>query len=92
MAQPFVFGPKVLGKKNQRYSLQILTRGKELDPPAEARGQDDVSIRPQQFEIRDMLCPNDANVTYKFKQLFVDPNNLAELGEVEYNIQVDLDP
>ncbi len=93
LVQNFVFGPKVLGPKDQRYNITILVKAKELDPKNENRGQDDVPLLgPQQFEIRNMLCPNDNMARYKFKQTVVDPNNIQEIGQVEYSIRVDLDP
>ena len=93
LVQNFVFGPRVLGPKDQRYNITILVKAKELDPQQENRGQDDEPLLgAQQFEIRNMLCPNDNMARYKFKQAVVDPNNRQEVGQVEYTIRIDLDP
>lgn len=93
LVRNFVFGPKILGPKDQRYNISVLVKAKELDPQQENRGADDVPLLgPQQFEIRNMLCPNDNMATYKFKQAVVDPINRQEVGQVEYSIRIDLDP
>jgi len=90
--QPFTFGPKILGPKDQRYDLHVLIKSKESDPAQENRGQDDAAPFMQQFEIRNILCPNDAQARYKFKDAVVDPQNGAERGQLEFTLRIDLDP
>lgn len=87
---PFTFGPVVLGPKGQRYNITISTRGNEIDPPG-AGVNDTDPLGAQQFELRQLLCPSDAQVHYKYKQAFIEAAT-GEVGVLEYTIQVLLDP
>ncbi len=87
---PFQFGPLVLGPKGQRYDIIISTRGNEIDPPG-AGGNDSDPLGVQQFELRQLFCPSDTQVRYKYKQAFTDAAT-GEVGVLEYTIQVFLDP
>jgi len=87
---PFTFGPIVLGPKGQRYDIIISTRGNEIDPPG-AGVNDTDPLGAQQFELRQLLCPSDAQVRYKYKQAFIEAAT-GEVGVLEYTIRVFLDP
>lgn len=84
------FGPKVLGPPG-RYTLKVLVKATELDPPAENRGTDDTPVfGPQLFEMVNLDCPGASGSQFKFKQTVVDSTSRAEAGEVEYVLQVDM--
>lgn len=88
-APTFTFGPKLLGLKDNRYDLKIVIEITEHDP----NGRDDIQLLgPQLFEIDNMLCPNDREASYKFKETVVDPQNIAETGHIELRLRIDLDP
>lgn len=95
-APPFRFGPVVLGPKGQLYNFRILTRAKELDPPAENRGADDMSAGgDQQLEYEDVLCPTSFIQKYKqaVKGTFMQGGAIIEEdGLLEYRIRIVLDP